>query len=441
MSRIILFGGRVIDPANGIDGLLDVVIRDGVISQVGPNVGAKAGDDVRNVVGCLVVPGLVDAHVHFRDPGLTYKEDLASGAQAALAGGFVRVCCMPNTEPALDTAERIADVVSRGARTGIHIHPIGTITIGRKLAEIAPLREMAEAGAIGFSDDGESTQSIDAMRDALRLSIELERPIMVHCEDPLLAGGGGMNRGAVAVELGDDGIPARAEEDYIERDIQLAAETGGWLHVLHVSTARGARLIKAAKEAGVRVTAEVMPHHLTLTDEWVAGRRRFAGEPHARMKLETLDPDAKVNPPLRPEADALGLAGFVRDGTFDFIATDHAPHALSDKPADLGRAASGMLGLELAIPLLGEVVRRGDFDWPLVIEKLTASPARTLRLPGGNLTPGGAADVAVIDTERTWVVDDGSLRGRSRNTPLKGLEVRGRAVMTIVGGRILHDEL
>src|SRR5690606_16872291 len=218
-----------------------------------------------------------------------------------------RVCCMPNTDPALDTAERVADIVARGKDTGIHIHPVGTITVGRLLEDLAPLREMAAAGAVGFSDDGESTRPEETMRAALRLSTELNLPIMVHCEDPELARGGSMHRGVVSAELGDPGIPAAAEEEYIARDLRLAAETGGWLHVLHVSTVRGAEMVRAAKAAGTRVTAEVMPHHLTLTDEWVAGRRRFAGEPEPRMILGRVDPNAKVNPPLRPEADALGL--------------------------------------------------------------------------------------------------------------------------------------
>lgn len=439
MSELILRGGRVIDPANGVDAVLDVLVRDGRIAAVGAQLDGGPEAVIRDVAGCLVVPGLIDAHVHFRDPGFTYKEDLHSGARAALAGGFVRVCCMPNTDPALDTAERVADIVARGKDTGIHIHPVGTITVGRLLEDLAPLREMAAAGAVGFSDDGESTRPEETMRAALRLSTELNLPIMVHCEDPELARGGSMHRGVVSEELGDPGIPAAAEEEYIARDLRLAAETGGWLHVLHVSTVRGAEMVRAAKAAGTRVTAEVMPHHLTLTDEWVAGRRRFAGEPEPRMILGRVDPNAKVNPPLRPEADALGLVEFIRDGTFDFIATDHAPHAERDKPDELAKAASGMLGLEVAIPTLAEVVRRGDLDWPLVIRKLTSDVAQTLGLPGGTLTPGEPADITVIDTERTWTPTPEEIQSRSKNTPLMGLELRGRAIITIVGGNIRHD--
>jgi dihydroorotase len=279
------------------------------------------------------------------------------------------------------------------------------------------------------------------MLSALRLASTLGLPIMVHCEDPELAKGGGMHRGAVSEELGDIGIPAAAEEDYIERDLRLADQAGGWLHILHVSTVRGAEMIRTAKARGIRVTAEVMPHHMTLTDEWVAGRRRYAGDASPSEALGQIDTNAKVNPPLRPETDALGLAAFVRDGTFEFIATDHAPHAAQDKPDDLSKAASGMLGLEVAIPSLAMVISRGELDWPIVIRKLTSDVASTLGLPGGDLSVGVEADVTVIDPERVWTIDRETLQSKSKNTPLLGMEVRGRAVMTIVGGAIKHDVL
>ena len=439
MNELLLQNGRVIDPANDMDAVADIRIVDGKIAEVGVQLRPGEGAIARDVAGLLVVPGLIDAHVHFRDPGLAYKEDLQTGAAAALTGGFVRVCCMPNTDPALDSAERIADIVDRGSRTGIHIHPIGTITEGRLLDDIAPLCEMAEAGAIGFSDDGESTRSEAAMVEALEIASELGLPIMVHCEDPDLAGGV-MHDGIVARELGVEGIPAAAEEDYIDRDIRLAEETGGWLHVLHVSTVRGATFVREAKARGVRVTAEVMPHHLLLTEEWVAGRRRFAGDESSLGDLDGPDPNAIVNPPLRPEADALGLMEFVMDGTFDFIATDHAPHAAEDKPADLSKAASGMQGLEVAIPTIAELVRRGDLGWPTAVRLLTSDAASTLNLPGGTLSIGADADVTVIDPERRWRVTAESLKSKSKNTPLLGLEVQGKAVMTIVAGRILHDD-
>jgi dihydroorotase len=263
---------------------------------------------------------------------------------------------------------------------------------------------------------------------------------MVHCEDPELARGGSLHRGRVSEELGDSGIPAEAEESYIARDIELARETGGWLHVLHVSTAEGARLVARARRDGIRVTAEVMPHHLALTDEWVAGRKRFAGEQEL-LARGAADPNAKVNPPLRPESDALALIEAVRAGVFDFMGTDHAPHAVEDKPDELPRAAFGMSGLELAVPTMARLVARRALDWPLVIDLFTARPAHVLNLEGGRIAVGDVADLVIIDPRRTWTVTPEILRTRSKNTPLLGLCLAGRAVMTILGGEIRHDEL
>lgn len=439
-DAILIRGGRMIDPANNRDGVCDLRVAGGRVAAIAERIAPDSDDRVIDASGLLVTPGWIDAHVHLRDPGLTYKEDLSSGALAALAGGFTRMCCMPNTTPPLDTPARIADIVERGQQTGVHIHPIGTISVGRQGLELAPLVEMAAEGAIGFSDDGDSTRSPEIMREALFLSAKLNLPIMVHCEDPDLARGGSLHRGAVSRELGDPGIPAEAEESYIARDIELARETGGWLHVLHVSTAEGARLVARARQAGVRVTAEVMPHHLTLTDEWVAGRRRFAGEQELLADVG-LDPHAKVNPPLRPESDALGLLAAVRNGVFDFMGTDHAPHAEQDKPAELLRAAFGMSGLELAIPTMSRLVARGALDWPQVVELFTAGPARVLGLAGGTLSVGDTADLVIIDPERRWTIDAATLKTKSKNTPLLGMTVAGRAVLTLVGGEARHDEL
>ncbi len=438
MSIVAIRGGRVIDPANGVDSTGTVVFTDGrIVSSDSPYV-ADASAQIIDATGLIVCPGLVDAHVHLRDPGLTYKEDLYSGARAAAAGGFVRMCCMPNTKPVLDNPAIVNEVRERGRKTGIHIHPIGAISEKQEGLKLAPLRQMAEAGAIGFSDDGISTKSSQVMRQALEYSIDLNLPIMVHCEDPEMASLGSMHQGSVSRELGDPGIPALAEESYIQRDIELAADTGGWLHVLHVSTVRGAEMIRKAKADGVRVTAEVMPHHLALTDEWVAGRRRFAGEKE-RFDLGRVDPNAKVNPPLRPESDALGLIEYVLDGTIDFIATDHAPHSVLDKPPVLSEAAFGMSGLEVALPALQRVVERGDLDWSLVVDLLTRRPCQTLNLPGGRLTAGDPADITLIDPSLSWTISETSLVSRSKNTPLLGMTVTGRAVVTIVGGKVLHD--
>ena len=440
MSVVALRGGRIIDPANGIDTLGDLVINAGVVAAVAPAVHVHADIEI-DVAGLMVTPGWIDAHVHLRDPGQIHKEDLESGAKAALAGGFVQMCCMPNTIPALDTPERVAEVVRRSISTNIVIRPIGAISIGRHGTQLAPLRDMAAAGAIGFSDDGDSTKSPKVMREALLLSRELNLPIMVHCEDPELAAGGSLHRGDVSAELGDPGVPAWAEESYIERDIALAEETGGWLHVLHVSTARGAEMVRAAKARGVHVTAEVMPHHLLLTDEWVAGRRRYAGEAESLDELGRIDTNAKVNPPLRPAADALALIQAVRDGVFDFIATDHAPHSDAEKPPALAEAAFGMSGLELAVPTLARLVQRGDLTWPQVVDLFTRRPAQVLGLGGGTLSVGAAADVTVVDLQREWVVSPQTIQSRSKNTPMLGLTVRGKAVLTMVAGEVRHNEL
>lgn len=440
MSTILLRGGRIIDHATHVDSVADLLIRDGVIAAVGESIQDAGIDRTVDVTGMIVTPGWIDAHVHLRDPGFTYKEDLQSGADAALAGGFTQMCCMPNTNPPLDTVEAIRDIIERGGRTGIRILPIGTISMGRAGTKIAPLEALHAAGAIGFSDDGDSTSSNDVMRAALRLSTQLNVPVMVHCEDAEMARGGSLHHGQVSEEIGDPGIPAEAEESFIDRDIGLAGETGGWLHVLHVTTVRGAQMIADAKRRGVRVTAEVMPHHLALTDEWVAGRRRFAG--HAEVDdLGRVDTLAKVNPPLRPADDALGLIEFVRDGTFDFIATDHAPHAERDKPPELGSAAFGMSGLELAIPTMALLVADGKLEWPQIVDRFTHAPARTLNLDGGTLEMGARADVTVIDPAREWIVSAETLRSRSKNTPLIGMTVRGRAMLTIVAGEVRHDEL
>lgn len=439
-ESLLLRGGRVIDPESRIDALLDVRIADGLIDAVSPALEPRDDERMFDVTGCIVTPGWIDAHVHLRDPGPTYKEDLSTGAAAALAGGFTRMCCMPNTSPPLDSAALILDIITRSRSLGVAIHPIGTISIGRRGYELAPLEAMAAAGAIGFSDDGDSTASPDVMRSALAKSHALNLPIMVHSEDPELARGGSLHRGAVSAELGDPGIPAEAEESYIERDISLAEETGGWLHVLHVSTRRGADLIAAARARGVRVTAEVMPHHLALTDEWVAGRRRFAGESDM-VDMIGLDTNAKVNPPLRPESDALGLIRAVRDDMFEFMATDHAPHALRDKPATLAEAAFGMTALELAIPTMTRIIERGALDWPLVVALFTSRPARTLNLPGGRIAPGDRADVMVVDPTRSWEISSNTLRSKSHNTPMLGMTLRGRAVLTISGGEVRHHEL
>ncbi len=296
---------------------------------------------------------------------------------------------------------------------------------------------MSDAGAIGFSDDGDSTRNSQAMREALEWSAKHGKPIMVHCEDWSLINGGVMNEGDVSRELGLPGIPAAAEEIILNRDIELARITGGWLHALHVSTARGRDLVRRARLDGVHVTAEVMPHHLLMTDDWVAGRRSFV-DGRAFDDVSGPDPNAKVNPPLRTEEDARALLAGLIDGTFDIIATDHAPHALSDKPSDLRKAASGMIGLELAVPMLLELVRDNRLSMSLLVDLLSTRPAQIFNLPGGTLRPGSVADITLIDPESRWTVDGSTIVSRSQNTPLLGVTLCGQVSITMVEGEIRY---
>lgn len=423
-----------------MDAPADLVIRDGKVVAVGPCLPLPDDARVVEVQGLVVAPAFVDVHVHLRDPGFPEKETLQSGAAAAAAGGFATICCMPNTQPPLDTPERVRDIVERARGLPVRVFPIGAISRGRRGEELADLVGMAEAGAVGFSDDGDSTRSARVLRAALETSRLLGRPIMVHCEEWTLAAGGVVHEGPVARRLGLPGVPAAAEEIVLLRDLELARVTGGWLHVLHLTTARGLAFVRRAKRDGVRVTVEVTPHHLLLTDEWVAGVRRFAGEEEVQPPGPCPDPNAKVNPPLRPEEDVLALRAGLRDGTIDLIATDHAPHHEQDKPSDLRRAAFGMVGLELALPLLLRLVHAGSLTLRELIEFLSCQPARVLGLPGGTLRPGSPADVVVFDPAVPWQITRETLRSRSANTPLLGLTLHGRVLLTIVEGKVVYGD-
>ena len=436
-------GGRVIDPASGIDRIADVRLEDGLVAAVGVDLPAD-GARTHDATGCLVLPGLVDLHVHLREPGFEAKETIATGTAAA-AGGFTTVCCMPNTRPALDSTEALADLAGRVAREGtVRVLPIGAITVGRRGERAVDFAALAAAGAVGFSDDGDTTADSGIMRAALEATKTTGRPVMVHCEDRGLVGGA-MHEGEVSRELGVAGIAAEAEEILIARDLMLARLTGGWLHVCHVSTARGIDLIREAKAEGVRVTAEVMPHHLTMADGWVAGRRHLLNvdEPDGDSPGRIPDPQAKVNPPLRTEADARALLAALVDGTFDVIATDHAPHSVQDKDVEIGSAAFGMSGSELALPTVLALVRAGHLTVADLVTRLSLVPARLLGYlsEGGSLAPGRPADLTVVDPERRWIVGPDTLRTKSPNTPLMGMEMRGRAMLTLVGGKERHREI
>lgn len=435
----IVRGGRVIDPAAGVDQIGDVLVEDGRVTAIGGGE-APAEATVVDATGCLVLPGLIDVHVHLRDPGQPWKETMATGTAAAAAGGFTTLFCMPNTEPALDTPPALRDLDVAIAREGrVRVHPIAAITRARAGAEAVDFGPLVDAGAVGFSDDGETTADSAIMRRALAASSRLDRPVMVHCEDAALAGGA-MHEGAVSRRLGIAGIPAEAEEIVIARDLALARLTGGWLHVCHVSTGRGADLIGAAKREGVRVTAEVTPHHLLMDDEWVAGQRRLLNvEEPAGTDRAPADPNTKVNPPLRTAADTRRLLAALGDGTIDLVATDHAPHAAAEKrDVPFARAAFGLSGLEFALPLMLALVRAGHLSLSTMVSKMSWVPARLWGLPGGTLAVGAPADLTVVDPEARWSVAPERLATKSANTPLLGMTLRGRVRLTLVGGEERH---
>jgi dihydroorotase len=435
----IIKGGRILDPANGIDAVGDLLIRDGKIAAAGI-VPDTPDAVVFDATGLVVTPGLIDYHVHLRTPGFEYKETIATGTAAAAAGGFTAVCCMPNTRPALDSVETLNDLQSTIDREAlVRVFPIAAISKGRKSEEAVDFDALAAAGAIGFSDDGDSTRDSKIMRAALEASLRLDRPVIVHCEDWTLANGA-MNEGEVSRRLGIPGIPAEAEEIIIARDLLLSAMTGGWLHVCHVSTGRGAEMIRLAKERGVNVTAEVMPHHLVMSDEWIAGDRTLLNTNEAPgARGAEADPNTKVNPPLRPETDTTRLLNELQGGTFDIIGTDHAPHADSEKGGvGFVKAAMGMSGSELALPTMLALVRAGHLSLNEVIQRLTVEPAKLLRMPLGTLTPGTDADVCVFDPNERWVVSAETLRTKSHNTPLLGMTMQGRVRLTLVAGEVRH---
>lgn len=432
-------GGRVVDPANNLDATADVLVQDGRIATVGEAAGAHGARRI-DAEGCLVLPGLIDVHVHLREPGQAWKETLATGTAAAAAGGITTLFCMPNTEPALDTPEILHDLrrrIEREAR--VRVHPIAAVSRGRAGQQAVDFAALVDAGAVGFSDDGVSTLDSAIMRQALDASVRHGRPVMVHCEDPSLATGS-MHEGDVSRALGLPGTPAAAEEISIDRDLALARLTGGWLHVCHVSTGRGADQIRRAKAEGVRVTAEVTPHHLTMDDRWVAGRRRLLNvDLPPGVEVPSADPNTKVNPPLRPEGDSRALLTALADGTIDLVATDHAPHAAAEKqPGAFAEAAFGLSGLEFALPLLLALVRAGNLSLSQLVTVMSWRPAQLWRLAGGSLGVGDPADLVVVDPDERWTVTPDRLATKSANTPLLGMELRGRARLTLVGGEERH---
>lgn len=440
-GRTLLRGGHIVDPSLGLDGRADVRLHHGRVAALG-RLQPEAGETVMDVDGLVVTPGWIDVHVHLREPGQEWKETIGTGTQAAAAGGFTTVFCMPNTQPALDSVAVLEELQRRVARDAVvGVRPIATISEGRRGRRPADYEALARAGAVGFSDDGESTADSGIMTEALRASAKLGVPVMVHCEDPGLIGGA-MHEGEVSARLGVKGIPAAAEEIFIERDLALAAATGGWLHACHVSTGKGIADIERARRAGVNVTAEVMPHHLVMSDEWVGGRRSLelvddAGRPDGMPA----DPDTKVNPPLRPPSDAAALLEALQQGAFEVISTDHAPHAACEKQGrSLQAAAFGLSGSEFALPSLVALYRARLLTMGEIIAAISTRPARLWGLPGGTLRPGSVADITVFDPAERWIPQRDTLLSRSTNSPMVGLELQGKTKVTFVQGDVRHRD-
>ena len=422
---LLLRGGRVVDPSQGIDDVLDVLLVDGKVARLGRDLEAPEHAEVRNVAGLVVCPGLIDLHVHLREPGGERKETIETGARAAAAGGFTAVCAMPNTDPPVDDPAAVGFVRAQGMRAGYaRVYPVAAVSVGQRGERLAAIGEMVDAGAVAISDDGRPVADAGLMRLALEYAQTFGIPVASHCEELSLSRGGSMNEGLVSTRLGLQGIPNAAEDVMIARDLLLAELTGGRLHIQHVSTRRGVEMIRAAKERGVQVTAEATPHHLTLTDEAVDGYRT----------------EAKVNPPLRTAADVAAVREGLADGTLDVLATDHAPHHYDEKEQAFDDAPFGMVGLETALGIaLTELVGKGVLTLSQLVDRMSCGPARAFRLPGGTLAEGSPADVTVIDLNAEWTVDPDRFLSKSRNTPFAGWKLVGQAALTIVGGRIVWD--
>ena len=420
---LLIQGGHVIDPGR-FNGVADVLIQDGKISAIGQALAAPAGATVIQAAGRLVLPGFVDLHVHFREPGFEYKETIQSGTAAAVAGGYTTVCAMPNTNPVNDNQAITEFMLDRAKAAGnAHLYPIGAITKkseGKELAEIGDLRR---AGCVAISDDGKPVMNSLVMRRAMEYARAFDVPVVDHCEDLHLSEGGCMNEGLVSTELGLPGIPSAAEDVMVARNVSLAELTGARLHLAHISTAGSVRMVREAKARGLKVTAEACPHHFTLTEELARGYNTHA----------------KMNPPLRTGQDVQAIKEGLRDGTIDVIATDHAPHATQEKQQEFTEAPFGIVGLETALSLTLALVEEGVLTLESAVDKLSTAPAKAFSLNAGTLAVGAPADVAIVDPDRQWEVDPARFRSKSRNTPFAGWKVKGRVTTTIVSGRVVFE--
>jgi dihydroorotase len=425
MKRL-LKGGRVVDPANGIDGMLDILIEGERIARVGRNLPVDGAEVVEVPAGLVVCPGFIDMHVHLREPGQEHKETIATGTASAVAGGFTAVACMPNTDPVNDDANVTTYIVNKAREAGLaRVYPIGAVSRGSKGELLSDIAELKAAGCVALSDDGRPVATALLMRRALEYAGMFGMPIIDHCEDPSLKGDGVAHEGYQASTLGLRGIPGAAEAIMVERDVLCAEMTGAPVHIAHMSARASLRAVRKGKDAGVRVTCEVAPHHFTLTDESLA-------EPLA------YDTNVKMNPPLREAADRDAMLRGIADGTVDVIATDHAPHHADEKKVEFDHAPFGIVGLETAVPLsLDRLVHRGLIPLARLVELLSVNPARILRVPGGSLSEGAHADITIIAPDLKVRVEAAKMRCRSKNTPFDGWELRGGVAATIVAGRTL----
>jgi dihydroorotase len=432
MPSLLIRGGRIVDPSQSLDATGDVLIRDGRVVAIGAAAvsesDAAGADEVIDAEGMIITPGLVDMHVHLREPGREEDETIETGAAAAIAGGFTSVACIPNTEPPIDTQGAVEFIHQKAARAdACNVFVVACVSRDRAGKELAEIGQLVEAGAVAFTDDGSPVYDAELMRRAFEYCRMFDKPILAHEEVLELSHGGVMHEGLVSLALGLPGMPAAAEEVMIGRDIALAEVTGGRLHVMHLSTAGGVELVRRAKAQGIAVTAEATPHHFTLTDEC----------------LRQFDSNYKMSPPLRTAADVEAILDGLVDGTIDCIATDHAPHAIEKKMLELDRAPFGILGLETAVGLsITRLIVPGRLDWPRLVDAMSTLPSRILGIDRGTLAVGAVGDVTIIDPNLTWEVDASTFRSKSVNSPFHGWQLTGRAVATIVGGRVkfrLHE--
>ncbi|SNB45760.1 dihydroorotase [Geobacter sp. DSM 9736] len=421
--NMLIKGGRVIDPSQGIDDTLDVLVENGTIKEIGKGLSPAGKVETIDAAGKIVTPGLIDMHVHLRDPGLEYKEDIVTGTRAAAAGGFTSVACMPNTKPVNDNKAITTYILAKAKAEGVvNVFPIGAITQGSKGETLAEMGELKEAGCVAVSDDGRPVVNSEVMRRALEYARGMGMMVISHAEDLALVGEGVMNEGFTATEIGLKGIPWAAEDSATARDVYLAEFTGSPVHIAHVSTKGALRIIRNAKARGVKVTCETAPHYFTLTEDAVRG----------------YNTNAKMNPPLRSAEDMAAIKAGLADGTIDAIATDHAPHHLDEKDIEFNLAMNGIIGLETSLPLSLRLVEEGVLTLAAMVEKMASNPAKILRIDRGTLRKGAPADITLIDPKLEWTVTAEGLSSKSKNSPWLGEKMKGAAVCTIVAGKVVY---